>query len=53
MMPRASALSIRKRSSFSCCEDSKVSVKESKGRRAGLLGVFYFIIIFINVNREG
>jgi hypothetical protein len=53
MIPRARALSSRNRSSFSCCEESKVSVKERRGRRRGRVGAFYFIIIFIAVDRKG
>lgn len=52
-IPRARLRSIRKRSSFSCCEDSKVSVKETCGLSIGRVGVFYFIIIFIAVDRKG
>lgn len=44
MIPRARRRSTKKRSSFSFWEDSKVSVKETMGRRDGLFSLFYFII---------
>jgi hypothetical protein len=47
MIPRANDLSTMNRSSFSSREDSKVSVKDTIGRRVGLFSRFYFIINII------